>query len=321
MAITFTHEPAGRFLAIHNPIIFEFGTGEIADIKIEGTDDNFEIKANRSKKFYFDASELLLSHFNRDFEDPNASLENSDVSFLDSTLSKNIVLVFSILGDNDVVKKPYTLFQSAKELGASPLVGDKQLITLKISDTLPISKGSYQEISVYSTTPQTVDNKPLKVGVNRIRVNGSEDPNVLKANFDIDIVEQHTYWDGLRVKYFSRAGCWVYLRALCKYKVTTQVTNLGRYEKIRGNIESATSNFTTLGKIGFDTYSLGFNKNEVTKPYIRDLLLSPKVFLRLMDKWFEAEINADSIVNYSDDSRSIEEMEFKLSEIDTLQLT
>ena len=320
MAINFSHEPSGQFLAIHNPIIFEFGNGEIADIKIEGEDESFEIKANADKTFYFDASELLQSFFNRDFEDPNQHLEDSESVFFDDTLSKKVKLIFSIEGETDV-QKDYTLFQSAKDLGSSPLVGDKELITLKIHTHLPISKGEYQEISVYSNKVQTVDNKALKIGINRIRINGSEDVNVLKANFDIDIVEQQFYYDGMRVKYFSRSGCWIYLRSLCNYSVRTEVSNLGRYEKIRGNVESSTSNFTTLGKVGFDTYSLGFVSNEVTRPYIRDLLLSPKVFLRLMDKWFEAEISADSIVHRSDDSRTIEEMDFRLSEIDTLQLT
>ena len=321
MAVNFTHEPAGEFLAIHNPIIFEFGTGDIATIIIYKQEAAYEIKANNAKQFYFDASELFQSYFNRDFEDPNASLEDTASVFLDGTLSRKVTLTFQIEGDDDTETKTYILLQAAKELGADPLVGQKDLLTLKISDTLPISKGTYQEVSVYSKIAQTVDEKDLVEGVNRIRLNGTEDPNIILANFNIRVVEQVNYYDGIRVKYFSRAGSWVYLRSICNHQVSTEVSTLGRYERIRGNVEAHTSNFTTIGRTGYDLYTLAFTVNDTTKPYIRDLILSPKVYIELMNKWFEAETQTNAITGLSTDTRTTQEISFRLSEIDTLQLS
>ena len=320
MAVNFTHEPGGEFLAVHNPIIFEFSKGDIANISIKGTEEVYQIKSNVDGKFYFDASEVLQSYFNRDFEDPNYKLEDTASVFLDASLSKKVTLTFEIEGDSDTADKSYILLQAAKELGSNPLLGQNDLLTLRISDRIPISKGTYQEIAVYSKTSQTIDNKALKEGVNRIRIQGTEDPNIIKANFNIEPIEQSVRFDGKRVKFFSRAGNWVYLRATCDYQINTEVTSLGRFDQIRGNVEQSTSNFTSIGKRGHDIFTLAFISTPLTQPYIRDMILSPKVFIEINDKWIESEITPDNYSYLKSDTQGTKELNFRLSEIDTLQL-
>lgn len=289
MPITFQTEPLRTgYLNVFNPAVFEFTSTEdstFAEVQIDGRPSVAKVDADPDGVFSFDAQDWLRAYFDFDFTDPNYTREDSiETNFTDTYLTKTATLQFRV--GSDFTTKDYRLFLASLPIGTTPPnLGTRLPLTL--TNKLPVSIGDYQELPIFASRRSTVRGTIIFSGYNRIRVKTQSDVDRLNNNLGVELVPYNA--DGLRLKYFSSAGSWVYLKSQCPYRTTTEVMPGDVVPTTRRNIQVERSTFKTLRKIVRKTYILPFEYN--LGAYINDLMGSLGVFLRLDDKWFGVQVN------------------------------
>lgn len=324
MAVIFTDRPSSEYLYIYNPQVFRFSSDAVgleattAEIRIGP--DSYVVQAGLDGSFYFNAQEALSVYFNFDFTDPNETDENRPnvLSFTDNNLFRSVSIVFNIDGDDQIFNGNYILFAGARDIGAT-FRGSPDILPLTIHDQIPIYGNDYGELSVWSKNNGIIRAATaLGRGVNRLALNHATRLDLWQRTFGIRPVRIGHITNAIRVKYFSRAGCWFYLSAKCNSMTTTQTTDLGRYDVIRGDVERVKSNFTSIGKEAFLIYTLYFEIGPATYPYLQDLLYSPKVYLWLRGKWLGVSVETTELSYSNDGGKSVATIAFRSSEKDTV---
>lgn len=303
MPITLTNEPLNTgYLNVFNPAVFEFNSDQSetsATIQIQGRESVAKIDADEVGTFYFDAQEWLRAFFDFDFTDAMEASEDNvnESSFTDNNLFREVTLTFRV--GSDVLIKSYRLFLASLPIGTTPATLGQRL-TLSLTNKLPVVVGDYQELAVYATQLISFRGTALSPGYNRLRVKSQEDINRLNNNLGVELVPYQA--DGIRIKYFSSAGCWIYLRSQCPYRINTEVSTGDVVPTTRRNIQRERSTFRILRKTTRKTYLLPFETQH--QAYIDDLLSSLGVYISVNEQWIGAQVNtathtADSNDNYS----------------------
>lgn len=314
MAIRFTREPLnGKYLCIHNPVVFEFSsdTEETeAIVSIVGSDLLKPVPIGLDGTFFYPAEEALRSFWDYNYLDANTSLEDSADSFLDNNLSQEITLRFTV--GTDVAEKQYVLFNSAKSIGDSVFSGN--YFALKVSNNVPFVANNYQEIAVYSDATRTVGGVNLVKGVNRVRLKTASEAQKIKSSFNIDTYAYGA--TGLRVKYFSRSGAWVYLKSECAGSEVFNVSTGQIIAVTRTSIFEEQTKFKELGKTAGYTYRLVFDN--ILLVYLKDLLVSPAVFIELHGKWIQFQVITPQVTLDITDTSATFVIDFRSSNLDVL---
>ena len=315
MPITFQTEPANRrYLNIYNPAVYEFRSDDPAQeatFQIAGSALIKRTPIGTDSSFYFDASESFRSWFGFDFTDPLENLEDTANSFVDSNLSLETTLSFAVGAES--IGRAYTLFQSAQNIGSRPLPLENRF-TLKIADRIPYIPNDYQEVAVYVSRGTTIRGIQLRKGVNRIRLKTFDDARIIEDNFGITPVPH--FADGIRIKYFSRGGSWVYLRGECAGAEILNVQPGSIIPTTRQNIAQEQTKFRQLGKNAQRTFRVPLSY--LFREYIDDLLLSPGVFINLDNKWQQASLTTSAFQTEINDELGRIILDFVTSPIDTL---
>ena len=144
-----------------------------------------------------------------------------------------------------------------------------------------------------------------------VRVKTQDDINNLSGNFDINFIPYQA--EGLRIKYFSRIGSWVYLVSNCPYQKNKQV-DVGSYiQTTRSNNDDR--KFLELGKTSYFVYTLNFRSLPIA--YIDDLLESISIYLEINGKWIAVQSLNTGYVSTSGRESGRLQLQLKTSNLDT----